>query len=87
MNNLIGPHTVNTLPEGTYEAFKDHGVVQRTVDKDLQAAQAHLDALAEAGIDVGAATAKLQIDGVGVFVMSFDKVVGIVEQRRLALAA
>jgi len=36
---------------------------------------------------VGAATAKLQIDGVGVFVMSFDKVVGIVEQRRLALAA
>jgi transaldolase len=87
VNNLIGPHTVNTLPEGTYEAFKDHGVVQRTVDKDLQAAQAHLDALAEAGIDVGAATAKLQIDGVGVFVMSFDKVVGIVEQRRLALAA
>jgi transaldolase len=87
VNNLIGPHTVNTLPENTYQAFQDHGVVQRTIDKDLKAAQAHMDALAEAGIDVDAATAKLQVDGVDVFVKSFDKVVRIVEQRRLALAA
>jgi len=87
VNNLIGPHTVNTLPENTYQAFQDHGVVQRTIDKDLKAAQAHMGALAEAGIDVDAATAKLQVDGVDVFVKSFDKVVRVVEQRRLALAA
>jgi transaldolase len=87
VNNLIGPHTVNTLPENTLEAFKDHGVVRRTVDEDLNAARAHMDALAEVGIDVDAATAKLQVDGVEIFVRSFDKVVGVVEQRRLALAA
>lgn len=87
VNNLIGPHTVNTLPENTYQAFQDHGVVQRTIDKDLKAAQAHMDALREAGIDADVAAAKLQVDGVDVFVKSFDKVVRVVEQRRLALAA
>jgi transaldolase len=86
VNNLIGPHTVNTMPQDTYEAFKDHGVVQRTVDRDLQEAQALMKALADAGIDVDAATAKLQVDGMDAFVKSFDKVVGIVEQRLLALA-
>jgi transaldolase len=87
VNNLIGPHTVNTLPENTYEAFKDHGVVERTVDKDLETAEGLMKALAGAGIDVDAATAKLQADGVEVFVKSFDQVVDIVERRRLALAA
>ena len=33
VNNLIGPHTVNTLPENAYEAFRDHGIVERTVDR------------------------------------------------------
>jgi transaldolase len=87
VNNLIGPHTVNTMPQDTYDAFRDHGVVRRTVDEDLEAARAHMEALARAGIDVDAATAKLQADGVDIFVKSFDQVVGIVEQRLLALAA
>jgi transaldolase len=87
VDNLIGPHTVNTLPESTYEVFKDHGVVERTVDKDVEAARTHMRALADAGIDVDAATAKLQVDGVDVFVTAFDQVVGIVKQRRAALVA
>jgi transaldolase len=87
VNNLIGRHTVNTLPESTYEAFKDHGTIARTVDKDVAGAHAHMKALVAAGINADAATAKLQVDGVDLFVKSFDKVVGIVEQRRAALVA
>jgi len=87
VNNLIGRHTVNTLPESTYEAFKDHGTIARTVDKDVAGAHAHMKALIAAGINADAATAKLQVDGVDLFVKSFDKVVGIVEQRRAALVA
>jgi len=87
VNNLIGRHTVNTLPESTYEAFKDHGTIARTVDKDVAGAHAHMKALIAAGINADAATTKLQVDGVDLFVKSFDKVVGIVEQRRAALVA
>jgi transaldolase len=86
VDNLIGPHTVNTLPEATYRAFKDHGVVARTVDADLPGAHALMDALAAAGIDVKAATDKLLVDGVDLFVKAFDGVVGIVEKKRVELA-
>ena len=46
-----------------------------------------MQALADAGIDVSAAAAELQVDGVDLFVKSFDHVVGIVEQRRATLVA
>jgi transaldolase/glucose-6-phosphate isomerase len=86
VDNLIGPHTVNTLPEATYAAFKDHGTVARTVDGDVPGAHAHMDALAVAGIDVTAATDKLLADGVDLFVKSFNGVVGIVDRKRAELA-
>ena len=87
VDTLIGPHTVNTLPEATFAAFNDHGTVARTIDDDLDGARAHMQALADAGIDVSAAAAELQVDGVDLFVKSFDHVVGIVEQRRATLVA
>jgi transaldolase len=86
VDNLIGPHTVNTLPEATYAAFKDHGTVARTVDRDVPGAHAHMDALTLAGIDVGAATDKLLADGVDLFVKSFNGVVDIVDKKRAELA-
>jgi transaldolase/glucose-6-phosphate isomerase len=82
VDELIGPDTVNTLPQATYDAFKDHGKVARTVDKDLEAAHRHMDELAAEGIDVKAATDKLLRDGVDLFVASFDEVIGIVGKRR-----
>src|SRR5207248_147152 len=39
VNNLIGPHTVNTLPEATIEAFLDHGAIGRTVDVGVEQAE------------------------------------------------
>lgn len=82
VDELIGPHTVNTLPQATYNAFKDHGAAARTVDTDVAAAHRHMDALAAQGIDVKAATDKLLRDGVDLFVASFDAVIGIVGKRR-----
>ncbi len=35
---LIGPHTINTLPPKTIDAFRDHGVVAQTIETDLAAA-------------------------------------------------
>jgi transaldolase len=35
IDELIGPHTVNTMPDATMEAFLDHGTAARTIDVDL----------------------------------------------------
>ena len=87
VDELIGPHTVNTLPEATLAAFKDHGMPRRTVDAGYDAARALLGELAGLGIDVGAATEQLQVEGVALFVKSFDAVLAIVDQRRRELLA
>jgi transaldolase len=70
---LIGPHTVNTMPPQTVDAFMDHGTVARTVDKDVDEARAELAALAEAGIDMAAVTDELLKQGVKLFAEAFDR--------------
>ena len=39
VEELIGPDTVNTMPPATIDAFRDHGVVARSVDKKFAAAE------------------------------------------------
>jgi transaldolase len=73
VESLIGPHTVDTMPEPTVEAFMDHGVVARTVDQGIEEAVAHLQALAEVGIDMAAVAKQLEDEGVASFAKSFDE--------------
>ena len=88
VEELIGPHTVNTMPLETLSAFKDHGRVARTVDTPATQAdaQAVFRDLAAAGIDMDAVTLQLQKDGVRLFAESFDKLIATLEGRRQALA-
>jgi transaldolase len=73
VDELIGPDTVNTMPEQTLEAFLDHGTVRRTIDEDLAGAHAVLDALDELGIDLADVTRTLEDEGVAAFSKSFDE--------------
>jgi len=82
VEELIGPDTVNTVPQPTLQAFLDHGRVRRTIDADLDGARATLDALAQAGINVDAATQQLEDEGVKLFVASYDELIAGVEQMR-----
>ena len=68
---LIGPGTVNTLPDATLEAFDDHGTVARTVDASLAEARTTWDRLVAVGIDMGEVATKLEADGVASFQKSF----------------
>ena len=53
VDTLIGPDTVNTMPEATLEAFEDHGTLARTVDADLDGARAvHRRRSAAVGVDL-----------------------------------
>jgi transaldolase len=83
---LIGPDTVNTVPEPTLRAFLDHGQVRRTVDTGLDEARATLDALAKAGIDYDAVTRQLEDEGIALFIASYDELIAGVEQKRQARA-
>jgi transaldolase len=87
VDELIGEHTVNTLPENTWHAFREHGTVARTVDKHLDDAHRVLRELSAVGVDMERVGAELQVQGVELFIRSFDAVIAIVEERRRALLA
>ena len=100
VDNLIGPHTVNTLPPATLAAFKDHGVAAETLTQDVGnflPPDEVLDRLLEVGIDLGQVTSRLQDDGVDAFIEAFETLItqvaakrtllrsGIMERTKLAL--
>ena len=88
VDNLIGPHTVNTLPPKTLAAFKDHGIAAETIMEDIShflPPQEVMDRLAEVAIDLGQVTARLQDDGVEAFIESFEKLLIQVAAKRTIL--
>jgi transaldolase len=87
VDELIGPDTVNTMPEDTIEAFLDHGTVARTVDADPDAARRTLDALAEVGVDLDAVAVTLEDQGVAAFAKAFDELIAALDTKAAELGA
>jgi transaldolase/transketolase C-terminal domain/subunit len=87
VDELIGPHTVNTLPEDTLEAFADHGTLARTIDADVDDADRVWQALAEVGVDMDEVATKLEREGVDAFMKSFDELIDALEQKSAELRA
>ena len=87
VDRLIGPDTVNTMPEETIDAFLDHGTVRRTIDADPAAAAATLTALADVGVDLDDVGQVLEDQGVSAFAKSFDELIGALEAKAVELGA
>ena len=87
VDNLIGPDTVNTLPEATLEAFEDHGTVARTIDVGLDAAGETMEGLAGIGVDLGEVAEVLEAEGVASFAKSFDELLETLARRAEDLTA
>ncbi|MBX6752299.1 MAG: transaldolase [Micromonosporaceae bacterium] len=81
VDNLIGPATVNTMPEATIAAFEDHGRVARTVDVDVESAMAVMDRLAEARIDMEDVGRTLEQQGAVAFQNSYDHVLQTLDTK------
>jgi transaldolase len=83
VDTLIGPSTVNTLPEPTLEAFADHGVSARTVDSLEAIASAHAvwGSLASNGIDMDDVAEVLEREGVASFAKAFDELLQTLSTR------
>ena len=86
VEELIGPHTVNTMPLATVEAFADHGVARSAVDQDVEQAEADLAALKELGIDMDVVTDQLQREGVEKFAKSFAGMIKVVDDKLTRVA-
>jgi len=89
VEELIGPHTVNTMPEETIQAFQDHGEVRGdTVENDLDEAQALLnEKLPAVGVDYDDVVATLEKEGVQKFSDSFQELLDGVRAKRETVAA
>ncbi len=79
---LIGPDTVNTMPPATLHALLDHATVAPTLEPGIEEAHAHLERLAEAGVDLESTTQKLQDDGVASFAESFESLMTSIADKR-----
>jgi transaldolase/glucose-6-phosphate isomerase len=86
VENLVGEHTVNTVPPATLDALMDHGHVRPdSVEEDLDGAHATIDALAAAHISLADVTQKLQVEGVKSFTDSYNAMLKAIEDKRKTL--
>jgi transaldolase len=86
VEELIGPKTVNTMPEETIEAFQDHGEVAPTLKQGLDEAKRVFEQLAEAGVDYDDVTRVLEEEGVQKFADSFAELLDGIKAKRGELA-
>ena len=87
VDSLIGPDTVNTMPEPTLAAFEDHGTLARTIDAGLDDAAEVLARLERLGVDMDDVGWALEMQGVAAFRESFAHVLGALGAKAQELAA
>jgi transaldolase len=81
IDSLIGPDTVNTMPEATLDAFEDHGELLRTIDGEPDGARGVFDDLAGLGIDMEDVAQALENEGVASFSKSYDELITALESK------
>jgi transaldolase len=84
VEELIGPETVNTMPEETIRAFQDHGRVTETLTQGLDEARRLFDQLAEAGVDYADVVATLEREAIEKFAASFAELLASVRDKAQA---
>jgi transaldolase len=85
VDELIGPGSINTLPEATLKAFLDHGNPRLTIEDDLAAAEKLFPRLAAVQIDIEQVAEQLENEGVKLFAESFDSLLKDIREKKKAL--
>lgn len=79
VEELIGPETINTVPDATLDAFRDHGVAAERLTKNIENADKILKEVEANGINLEGLGNKLQIDGLKLFNDAFDQLLELVK--------
>jgi transaldolase len=82
VENLVAPHTVNTMPLETIDAYQDHGDPSPTpfTSDDIAQANADLHRLTEVGVDYDDVVQTLEDEGVEKFSKSWQELLDDVEK-------
>ena len=88
VDELIGPDTVNTMPDATIDAARDHGTAARTVDKDVaEAHRRHRRGEARpASTSTTSCRVELVDEGVESFAASFDSLIDTIKEKAASLS-
>jgi transaldolase len=82
VDELIGPDTVNTMPDQTIEASRDHATAARTVDKDVEGAHRLIEEVKAAGVDFDHIVQQELVDeGVKSFSDSYDSLIDAIKGK------
>jgi transaldolase len=87
VDDLIGPNTVNTMPQETIEAYQDHGDPKPRLERDLEEAHALFERLAAAGISYEDVTDTCEREGVAKFSASFTELLDGLRSKQASLAS
>ena len=85
VDELIGRDTVNTIPPGTMDAFRDHGSLRESLVEDVDGAKKVLAEAEAAGLDLAGVTKALVVDGVKLFADAADNLLGAVAVKRATM--
>lgn len=85
VEELIGPDTVNTMPQQTMMAFKEHGEVRLSLLENVEGARQVLRDLAAIGIDMDKVTYDLEVDGVKLFADSITRLIEELARKKAEL--
>ncbi len=87
VEELIAPGSINTMPEETIRAFRDHGKVRVSIMDDVPGAEKIINELKGVGVNMDEVTAGLERDGVKKFSDSFNALLEAMRSKREALLA
>lgn len=86
VDRLIGPFTVNTLPDATLRAFSDHGHVSQTIDINVSVAHDVWSKIQLLGINVDEIAEQLESDGVASFISSFNELIAALRDKASSIS-
>jgi len=85
IDSLIGPDTVNTMPDATIDAFERRGTIACTINQDVDQAHQVMEDLARVGVDMADVSRVLEEEGVASFTKSFEELMGSLNDKAAEL--
>ena len=82
---LVAPHTVDTMPPETFDAYRDHGDPKVRIHEDLDSARDVFRRLSELGVDEATVSRELEEEGVKKFSDSYDSLLTALTEKEKAM--